>query len=58
MNQLLMVKLSCQPDCSSKLKYVPLAVLFSGTLGLLELVLEVGLSAVRETSRLENDQFQ
>ena len=54
-----MLKLqSCQPDCSCKLKYVPLAVLFSDRTEFLKVILKFGLSAVREESRLTNDLFQ
>ena len=35
MKQLPRMKLSCQPTSSSKLKYVPSPVLFSGMLGIL-----------------------
>ena len=56
--QLLMLDLSCQPDCSCKFKYMPLAVHFSGTPGLLELIIKVGLSAVRKASRFRNGLFQ
>ena len=58
MKQLLMLKLSCQPHCSSKFKHMPLAVLFSDTPEFLKLILKVGLSAVREASRFTNDLFQ
>ena len=51
---LLILDLSCQPDCSSKFKYMA----FAGTPGLSELILKVGLSAARETSRLGNGRFQ
>ena len=51
---LLILDLSCQPDCSSKFKYMA----FAGTPGLNELILKVGLSAACETSRLGNDRFQ
>ena len=37
--QLLILDLSCQPDCSSKFKYMT----FAGTPGLNELILKVGL---------------
>ena len=47
-----MLKLSCQPDYSSKFTYMPLAVLFSGTPGFLQLTLKVGLSTAREASTL------
>ena len=51
---LLILDLSCHPDCSSKFKYMALA----GTPELNELILKVGLLAARETSRLKNDRFQ
>ena len=50
----LILDLSCQPDCSSKFKYMA----FTGTPGLSELIFKVGLSAARETSRLGNGRFQ
>ena len=53
-----MLKLSCQLDCSSKFKHIFLAVLFSDTPEFVKLILKVGLSAVREASRLKNDLFQ
>ena len=54
MKPFLILDLSCQPDCSCKFKYVACA----GTPGLNELILRVGLSAARETSRLGNGRFQ
>ena len=53
-----MQKLSCQPDCPSKFKHMPIAVLFSGAPEFLKLMLKVGLAGVREASRLANDLFQ
>ena len=50
---LLILNLLCKPDCSSKFKYMS----FAGTPGLNELILKVGLSAARETSRLGNGRF-
>ena len=58
MNQLLLLKLSRQPDCSSKFKYMPLPVLLSGSPEFLKLTLRVDLSADREASRLANDRSQ
>ena len=52
------LKLSRQPDCSSKFKYMPLPVLLSGSPEFLKLTLRVGLSADREASRLANDRSQ
>ena len=51
---LLILGLSCRPDCSSEFKYMA----FAGTTGLNEVILKVGLSAARETSRLGNGRFQ
>jgi len=58
MIQLLLLKLSRQPDCSRKFKYMPLSLLLSGSPQFLELTLRVGLSADREASRLANDRSQ
>ena len=58
LNQLLLLKLFRQPDCSRKFKYMPLSVLLSGSPEFLELTLRVGLSADREASRLANDRSQ
>ena len=58
MNQLLLLKLSGQPDCSSKFIYIPLPVLLSDSPEFLKLTLRVGLSAYREASRLANDRSQ
>ena len=52
---LLILELSCQLDCSLSIKFKYMA--FAGTPGLNELILKVGLSAARETSRLGNGRF-
>lgn len=54
-----MLKLSCQADCSSKFKCMPIAVVFSGIPEFLMLLsLKVAFSVVREASRLANYRFQ